>query len=283
MPAALTIREHRRDSAGLTYVYPVLSRRAGGVSIGINLNPNNACNWRCIYCQVPDLRRGRAPRIDLARLEAELDGFLQQVFKGDYLARHVPEGMRRVNDIAISGNGEPTSASGFTEIIDLIARLRDRYDEARGLKLVLITNGSLVARQSVRHGLQRLGAVGGEIWFKLDAATEEAIARINSVAIKPHRHLENLLIASALCPTLIQTCLFALDNQPPKEAELQAYLDFLKTALERGAHIRGVLLYGIARDSQQPEAPRLSPLARAWLEAFAERIEALGLDARVYE
>ncbi|MCZ7653212.1 MAG: hypothetical protein M5R42_01445 [Rhodocyclaceae bacterium] len=33
---------HSRDSAGLTYVYPVVSRRAGGVSIGINPNPNNA-------------------------------------------------------------------------------------------------------------------------------------------------------------------------------------------------------------------------------------------------
>lgn len=284
MPGAtLTIREHSRNSAGLTYVYPVVSRRAGGVSIGINLNPNNACNWRCIYCQVPDLRRGRAPRIDLARLETELDGFLQQVFQGDYLARHVPEDMRRINDIAISGNGEPTSASGFAEIIDLVARVRDRYAEARGLKLVLITNGSLVAKHSVRQGLQRLGAAGGEIWFKLDSATEDGVVGINSVAIDPRRHLENLLVASALCPTLIQTCMFMLDGRPPGEDELHAYLDFLATALERGARIEGVLLYGIARDSQQPEAPRLAPLPRAWLGGLAERIEALGLNARLYE
>ena len=47
----LTVDDHRRDSAGMRYVYPVLSRRARGVSIGINLNPNNACNWRCVYCQ----------------------------------------------------------------------------------------------------------------------------------------------------------------------------------------------------------------------------------------
>ncbi|MCZ7653281.1 MAG: hypothetical protein M5R42_01880 [Rhodocyclaceae bacterium] len=67
----LDVTDHSRDSAGLTYVYPVVSRRAGGVSIGINLNPNNACNWRCIYCQVPDLKRGAAPLIDLDRLEGE--------------------------------------------------------------------------------------------------------------------------------------------------------------------------------------------------------------------
>ena len=52
--------DHSRDAAGLKYVYPVVSRRAEGVSVGINLNPNNACNWRCVYCQVPDLVLGAA-------------------------------------------------------------------------------------------------------------------------------------------------------------------------------------------------------------------------------
>ncbi|MBS0311602.1 MAG: radical SAM protein, partial [Proteobacteria bacterium] len=56
--AQLTSTNHDRDSAGMTYVYPVVSRRAGGVSVGINLNPNNACNWACVYCQVPNLTRG---------------------------------------------------------------------------------------------------------------------------------------------------------------------------------------------------------------------------------
>ena len=42
----LSVSDHDRNSAGLTYVYPVISRRAGGVSVGVNLNVNNACNWR---------------------------------------------------------------------------------------------------------------------------------------------------------------------------------------------------------------------------------------------
>ena len=61
----LTIEDHRRDSAGMRYVYPVVSRRAGGVSVGINLNVNNACNWACVYCQVDNLTRGGPPPIDL--------------------------------------------------------------------------------------------------------------------------------------------------------------------------------------------------------------------------
>ena len=72
----LKTEDHSRDSAGMRYVHPVISRRAGGVSVGINLNPNNACNWRCIYCQVPDLTRGGPPPIDLSLLERELNEFL---------------------------------------------------------------------------------------------------------------------------------------------------------------------------------------------------------------
>ena len=81
----MNITDHSRDIVGLTYVYPVVSRRAGGVSVGINLNPNSACNWRCIYCQVPELKRGSAPIIDLTRLEKELYNFLQEVIYGSFM------------------------------------------------------------------------------------------------------------------------------------------------------------------------------------------------------
>ena len=81
----LSVTDHDRGSAALRYVYPVVSRRAGGVSVGINLNPDNACNWRCIYCQVPDLTRGSAPPLDLALLENELRGFLDELLHGNFM------------------------------------------------------------------------------------------------------------------------------------------------------------------------------------------------------
>ncbi|HSM97479.1 MAG TPA: radical SAM protein, partial [Gallionella sp.] len=120
----LSTANHDRDSAALRYVYPVVSRRAGGVSVGINLNTNNACNWRCIYCQVPDLTRGAAPAIDLSVLESELRDFLNELLHGDFMQSRVPEGTRRINDIALSGNGEPTSSAEFVRVIALIARVR---------------------------------------------------------------------------------------------------------------------------------------------------------------
>ena len=39
------------------FVYPVLSRRSGGISLGVNLNPDKVCNFDCIYCQVDRTRQ----------------------------------------------------------------------------------------------------------------------------------------------------------------------------------------------------------------------------------
>ena len=119
----LSITDHRRDSAGLTYVYPVWSRRSGGLSIGINLNPNNACNWRCIYCQVPDLIRGAAPETELMRLEDELRELLASALCGDFFERFaIPADQRVIRDIAISGNGEPTSSGQFDAAIGIVGQ-----------------------------------------------------------------------------------------------------------------------------------------------------------------
>ena len=96
----LSTINHGRDSAALRYVYPVISRRAGGVSVGINLNPNNACNWRCIYCQVRDLKRGNSPVIDMALLETELRQSL-----GDFVHERVPEGARLTSCGRVRGCG----------------------------------------------------------------------------------------------------------------------------------------------------------------------------------
>ena len=65
----LTITNHDRNIFQGKYIYPVVSRRAGGLSLGINLNTNNACNWQCIYCEVPNLVRGKPEPIDLKELE----------------------------------------------------------------------------------------------------------------------------------------------------------------------------------------------------------------------
>ena len=277
----LKVTDHNRDSARLRYVYPVVSRRAGGVSVGINLNTNNACNWRCIYCQVPDLKLGTAPPVDLALLEHELRSFLHELLHGDFMQRRIPEGVSHINDIALSGNGEPTSAEEFAEVIGLIGKLKLELALPADLKLVLITNGSLIYRENVQQGLRRMAQLNGEVWFKLDRASEAGMALVNDTRTSLSKVRDNLATAIALCPTWLQTCWFALDGAAPGRAEEDAYLDFLAGLLHDGIKPQGVLLYGLARPSFQPEAPRLAALPARQMEAFAARIRTLGVETKV--
>ena len=277
----LTPINHDRDSAGMTYVYPVVSRRAGGVSVGVNLNPNNACNWACVYCQVPDLTRGTAPEIDLAQLEAELRAMLADIVHGDFMQTRVPEGARRLNDIALSGNGEPTSARDFPQVIELIGRVMADFDLVGKIKLVLITNGSLADRPRVQDGLEKMAALKGEVWFKFDSATASGMRSINQTRIAPEKQFERLAATARVCPTWLQTCVFALDGAPPQDAEQTAYLVAVERIRQHQIPVRGVLLYGLARPSMQPQASRLSALPAEWLEAFAEKIRAAGLPVKV--
>ena len=279
----LSISNHSRGAAGLTYVYPVISRRAGGVSVGINLNPNNACNWRCIYCQVPNLKRGAAPAIDLKKLDGELRNFLDELLTGDFMESKVPPEARRINDIAISGNGEPTSCTQFAEVVDLIAKAMEDCGLKNKIKLVLITNGSLMHHSTVQKGLMKMKKFNGEVWFKLDSATSVGMHRINGIRRTPEKTLQDLRIAASLCPTWLQTCVFALDGKPPSSAERSAYLKFVGDLKRAKVAVEGVLLYGIARPSMQPEAPRLTALPKAWLDEFAKAIRLLGLQVMVSE
>jgi len=274
----LSISNHDRDLAGLVHVYPVVSRRAQGVSIGVNLNPNNACNFRCVYCQVPGLNRGSAPPIDLNLLEAELSAFLEVATQGAWMEECVPEGSRVIRDIAFSGNGEPTSAEPFDDIVTTVAHVADSF----GLEvpLVLITNGSLASSARVQRGLEVLAANNGVAWFKLDRATDEGIREVNDWPGGVDATWKNLKETAARIPTWIQTCMFGRDGSPPSDEEVQAYLDLLARAQAEELPLRGVLLYGLARQSHQPEADSLERLTLEWLESLAARVRALGLECQ---
>lgn len=263
----------------MTYVYPVVSRRAGGVSVGINLNPNNACNWRCIYCQVPDLTRGGPPPIDLNLLVNELRDLLNWLYIGDYLDRHVPPAARRVVDIAFSGNGEPTSAAEFPRVVAQVIDVLAQFTLESPPKLRLITNGSLIDRTTVKQGIAQLGAQNGEVWFKVDAVGDAVMRRINAVSYAPDTVLRRLRQCGSLAPTWVQTCWFACDGHEQDATSVSAYLELLRAAKDS---LHGVLLYGLARPSLQPEATRLSPVTAERLNEVGRQIgQATGLTVQI--
>ena len=259
----------------MTYVYPVVSRRAGGVSVGINLNVNNACNWACVYCQVPHLTRGGPPPVDLGLLENELTRFLRDATVGDFLAKNVPPDSRRLVDVAFSGNGEPTSAPEFAPAVECVGAVLQKFGLLPGLKIRLITNGSLLHRPLVQQGIARIGELGGEIWFKVDRATLAGIEAVNNVRLAPEKVRESLLACAQLAPTWVQTCYFALDGEEASPAERSAYLELLESVSDK---IKGVHLYGLARPSLQPAASRLSNLSLENFQRFARSVSSIGIE-----
>lgn len=278
----LTVVDHDRGAAGLRYVYPVLSRRAGGISIGLNLNYNQACNWSCAYCQVPNLTRGEAPPLDGPRFEAELATLLSRLSDPAELAALAPEGMREIKDLAFSGDGEPTSCRQFSEAVERAIRQLKRFQLAGRVNFVLITNGSFVDRPDVQAGLQKMARYKGELWFKLDRGDPAAAAAVNGVKLSIPRQLQRLRAAASVIPTWIQSCFFCVDGTPPPEAEIAEYLSLLSKIAAEGPRVQGVLLYSLARPSLRPGGERLSALSAADFEALAERIRATGLSVRAH-
>lgn len=276
----LTTTDHNRVFNDFKYVYPVLSRRAGGISLGINLNTNNACNWRCVYCQVPDLKRGSPPPIDLSVLKKELTASLSDIINGQFLQKHADQAHRELKDIAFSGNGEPTSARQFHEVLQLVNQVLIDYNLLGVIKVRLITNGSLIDKPYVTKAIELLSKMNGEVWFKLDAGTSEDIKCISDVNIDISQHINRLKKCAQLCPTYIQTCLFAYSGHPPSGEQLNQYVDRVK---EVKSYIQGVMIYGVARPSYQPEANQITRLPIHFLETFAEKLTSLGISVSINE
>ena len=279
----LSTSEHSRERAGFKYIYPVISRRSGGLSVGINLNTNNACNWRCIYCQVPQLTRGSAPPVNLELLENELNLFLDSVLNGDfYDLEEIPKEMRQIKDIAISGNGEPTTADEFEQTVDIIERVVTELSLLNRIKCVLISNGSLINRDYVQKGLSKLAQINGEVWFKIDSATSEGMEKINQISGNELSTIKRLAISADLCPTYIQTCMFKFKNNTPSNTEIDAYLELLEKVIKKKIEIKGVLLYRMERPSLLPEASgKVEKLSEDWLIDLGNKIQSIGLSVKV--
>ena len=274
----LSIHDHSRELSGLKYIYSVISRRAGGLSIGVNLNVNNACNWQCIYCEIPNLTRGSPPPIELDVLEDELRFFLHEIIHGDYMEKNVAIEDRHLKDIAFSGNGEPTSAEEFPQIILIVKKVLEEFDLLHKIKLRLITNGSLMHQSPVIKSVEMLKEINGEVWFKVDAVTEESIQIINQVNLKRHQILERLKNCATACPTFVQTCIFSIDGKNPSEKDIDAYVQLMS---EIKSDIQGVHIYGLARPSLQPQAKRLGRISEEVLEGIAKKLRYLQIETTV--
>ncbi|MFQ5847557.1 MAG: radical SAM protein [Candidatus Methylomirabilales bacterium] len=273
----LTIQDHRRELDQNRYVYAVLSRRSGGVSIGINLNPDKVCNFDCIYCQVDRTTPGRFRKVDLRILEAELRDILTRAKNGELFDRlpfsGIPEPLREVKDIAFSGDGEPTTYPRFTEAVELTIRVKNEVGLGR-VKIVIITNATMFHRPKVKETLAVLDHHNGEIWAKLDAGTAEYYHRVDVTTIPFRRVLNNILDAARRRPIVMQSLFMRLHGIGPDEMEIAAFCDRLREMVDKGGKISLVQVYTVAR---RPAQPYVTPLSDAEVDHIADAVRRIPL------
>ena len=241
----LHAEDHDRNIFDSKYVYPVVSRRAGGLSLGVNLNTNNACNWQCIYCEIPNLTRGGPEPIEVELLKDELNFWLDQIINSNFLKENTPPGTTFA-DVALSGNGEPTAAPEFLKVLEIIIASLKEHKLIDKIPVRLITNGSFISKK--KECLNIFNQYHGEIWFKIDAANENSIKLINQVNLDPSSIINNLKICAEACQTVIQTCLLKINHQVPTNDFLKNYSKLIKP-YER--LIKKIDLYSLARPSLQ--------------------------------
>lgn len=277
--------EHPRSFQSFRYVYVVLSRRSKGFSIGINLNPNKACNFDCIYCQVDRKVPGLPePEPDPAALRQELEAMISLWKAGEVLRdtrfQDTPPDLQRLNDLAFSGDGEPTTAPQFLEDVQIAVDLKKRHGLAH-VKILLLTDASRLDQPNVQQALRLLDRNEGEVWAKLDAGTEAYFRKVCRTKIPFKKILENATRTAQERPIVIQSLFLNLnDDGGPSPEELEAYIGRLKGIARAGGKIKRVQVYTVARKPAVDTVAALPPLS---LEAIARRVrQEVGLPTEVH-
>jgi wyosine [tRNA(Phe)-imidazoG37] synthetase (radical SAM superfamily) len=157
VPCASTAFGCPRDFLGNRFVYTVISPRARGLSIGVNLNPDKFCNFDCVYCEVDRREPARVSKLDVDVMISELEQTLQEARDGRLRERSyyrtLPAELLQLRHVALSGDGEPTQCPNFAAAVEAVIHLRAR-GRFPSFKLVLITNASGLNRAGVTEGLR---------------------------------------------------------------------------------------------------------------------------------
>jgi wyosine [tRNA(Phe)-imidazoG37] synthetase (radical SAM superfamily) len=278
------VQDHTRQFSDYTFVYPVISRRSRGLSIGVNLNPDKVCNFDCVYCEVDRRVPGKVSTVNVAQIREELRALVEFARSGG-LAKEpkfneVPWLTRDVKDIAFSGDGEPTMVHNFAECVQAVTDVK----RALGLdqtKLVLITDAAGLDKADVKRGLEIMDANRGEIWAKLDAGTEPYFKLVNRSNVRYERILSNLQQTARARPIIIQSLFFKVRGEPMGGAELEAYCGRLNDIVRGGGTIKEVHAYTIARPTPEAWATKLAPEELASIAATIR--ERTGLAVQTFE
>jgi histidinol dehydrogenase len=266
------VTEHRKKE-GDAVIYPVYSRRSGGLSIGINLFPDRkVCSFDCPYCEVFPFETNEGFTIETMKTALALT-------IRDARLSGIP-----VKDICFSGSGEPSMSPWFTKAVTAAAALQKEM--VPDAKLVVITNGSGMLNRELFEFLQTAalpvtaetpntsslpaGVPGLDlhIWLKLDAATASWYRLMNRSDI-PHGELLSGIrsFAATSAPFTVQTMLCMAGGALPPTEETTAWVQLVTELAVLSSHLRAVQIYGKARPA--PEDPLTETVPAALLEERA--------------
>ena len=269
-----------RDFMDNRYVYTVVSARARGLAVGVNMCPERDCNFYCLYCEVH--RDGDAKcAMDVEAMAVELKRTLAFVRSSRVRERPwyraLPDELLQLRHVALSGDGEPTLSPSFAEAIEAIVHIR-----AVGgfpFKLVLMTNGSGLDLPKVQQGLHFF-TKSDEIWAKLDGGTQAYINKVNRPGVSLDKILSNLLLVGRQRPIIIQSLFPAIDNEEPPLEEIEEYSNRLLELKNAGAQISLVQIYSATRPAPNSQSGHLPLKVLSRIAHLVRRTT--GLQAEVF-
>lgn len=254
-------------------VYPVLSRRSAGLSLGINLFPRGKlCNFDCPYCEIPPLPIGRlSPGEDftLAALEEGLRSFLEKEHPAAW-------GGFPLKDICFSGNGEPTLSPHFPDALELCSKIRRDYPAIAGESgLLLITNSTGFIDAASRKGLADLSERHDlTVWAKLDSGGQELASAMHRSSYSLDAILGGIKEFTLVRPAILQTMVCSLKGKEPGGEDAKALGKAIKDLLDSGCRIQGLQVYTIARPPLEPWAAGISDSGlKAYVHALSPYLE----------
>ncbi|MEW6306550.1 MAG: radical SAM protein [Verrucomicrobiota bacterium] len=257
--AAQTAFGHPRDFMDNRFVYLVISPRARGLSIGVNMNPDKFCNFDCGYCEVDRSEHAKERLLDVDVMATELERTLEFVHAGRLRElpayRNLPEDLLKLRHVTLSGDGEPTMCPNFLEAVQSVVHVR-----ARGkfpfFKIILITNATGLLQPQVQEGLAYFTR-HDEIWAKLDAGTQAYMNKVNRPQASLAEVMTNILTVARQRPVVIQSLFPLLNGEEPPTSEIEEYANRLLELKCAGAQISLVQIYSATRPTPHSECGHL--------------------------
>jgi wyosine [tRNA(Phe)-imidazoG37] synthetase (radical SAM superfamily) len=274
------LSEHSRQFEQLRFAYPVVSRRSRGLSLGLNVNPDKVCNFDCPYCQVDRTVPPRDTRVDFDVMVSEIDALMAMAASGEIWTHpkfaDTPPHLRRLNDVAFAGDGEPTTYPRLGEAIREVARLREKHG-LPDVKIIVLTNALLLNKLSVLGALEELTVGPYEVWAKLDAGSQDYFEFISGREISLDRIVDNIALAGTRLDITIQALFPTFDGAEPPYGEFDAFAERIREIQAKGGNLRLVQIYTTAR---KPGNPRIGMIEDARLDQIGAQI-AMNVDVPV--